>query len=300
VVHEGVLEVCHICGVGYPYLKAHMDMVHNEEANKTSICEICGKAVKNKSMTQHLWDHSKNLVCTLCSKYCVGKRKLADHLGKEHQVYCLDNDLFVCHKCHQKCHTTKELQTHLVKEHEMKNDIDCEQCELVFPVKSLLTMHLMDCHRVDPLKAVTLDSSKKIVKELNFNAYACDQCDKVFKSDRTLLGHKRQVHDKASHIKCEHCEYSTFETYRMKLHMLQKHMEATKYPCDKCSFVTNIPSILSKHKQFKHEKVRPYPCTECNRKFEVKMKMADHMLKAHNIVYQYFTPHVGVGRGHSV
>ena len=76
----------------------------------------------------------------------------------------------------------------------------------------------------------------------------------------------------------------------MKKHILSKHTKATKYPCDQCSFVTNLNNQLLAHKRRVHEGYRTNPCTECGKKFNVKYRLAEHMLAAHNIAYDYSTP----------
>ena len=292
VQHEGLKEVCDICGQLVAVMSEHLKKVHSEQAMREEICELCGASVKFTHLATHMANkHPKNLICTLCDKLFVGaQRNLESHLAQEHQVHCIDKDFFVCHKrvCMKKCHTSSELQNHLKNEHKMKTIHQCDQCEHSFVTNTLLTLHKMDFHELNSLKAAeTLGSVSKVVEVKNTNTFECDQCDKKFKSYRTLFDHKKQVHNKANHLKCDQCEWTTHEPYRMKKHILTKHTKATKFPCDQCSFVTNLNSKLNQHKRQTHEGYKPNSCSECGKPFHIKSMLAKHMLKQHNILYKY-------------
>merc|ERR1712004_368057 len=105
-------------------------------------------------------------------------------------------------------------------------------------------------------------------------------------STRTLSDHKKQVHDKANHIKCDLCDFSTYEPYRLKRHKQTKH-EKIQYHCDLCDYSSTYKSSLKKHKLAKHEKIKPHQCTKCEKNFYSKQNLANHYLCAHNILYQY-------------
>ena len=289
--HDPVKEVCYICGKAFQQLKAHIERAHTNDSKEEVVCDICGKTVRAGAMAQHMSNvHNKNKVCTICDKVIIGgKRKLVDHLSNEHQVYAHENDIFVCHLCRHKCFTSKDLHDHLLKQHEMKNDQHCEKCEILYPTKSLLAIHLMDCHTYTPVKVASIlgCSDAKIVEEVNTNPFPCQHCDKKFASYRTLFGHVKQVHDKSSHVKCDHCDFSTYDNYKMKRHVLSVHTKAYKFPCDKCSFITNLQSVLSQHIKTVHEKSNSIGCQECGKDFQSKNRLAEHMLKEHNIIYKY-------------
>ena len=285
-------EVCYVCGKSFrshKSLKDHIALHHSEDSQKGAVCELCGKTVKQGSMKAHLLKHSRNQVCTICEKALIGGYTLLiNHLAKDHQVYCHEKDLFVCHICKQKCHTSNELNDHLGKNHAVRSNVNCEKCEHRFATKTLLSIHMIDCHGINPIKATEKwGKATKVIQTSNTKAFPCDQCDKLLGSYRTLYQHKKQVHDKSSHIKCDQCDFTTFEKYRLKKHVLATHEEKTKYPCDSCSYVTNTKSCLKKHVQMVHLKLKPYSCSECGKAFEANINLAKHMLTEHNIVYKY-------------
>ena len=102
-----------------------------------------------------------------------------------------------------------------------------------------------------------------------------------------LWDHKRQVHDKANHIKCELCRFTTFQLYMLKRHKQRNHDKTTKYDCEQCDFSTKDKGRLRVHKREVHEKIKPHKCTECTSSYQTKYRLAVHMLREHNIVYKY-------------
>ena len=283
--------MCYICGKEFRQLKVHIQRCHSDDKNEDVVCDKCGKSVKANCMSQHMSvAHNRNKICTLCDKMIIGgKRKLIDHLSKVHEIYCHEDDFYLCHICKMKNRSPKELQDHLNKEHQLPNDKKCTNCELEFPTKPLVALHLVDVHEVKAVTAaeVLQNPGAKVVQEVNTNAFPCQHCDKKFASYRSLFGHVRQVHDKANHMKCEHCDYTSYENYKMKQHILRVHTKAYKHPCDKCSFVTNLKSQLTKHIRFVHEKDYRHVCGVCQRKFPIPMKLQKHMLKEHDILYKF-------------
>ena len=72
---------------------------------------------------------------------------------------------------------------------------------------------------VDPLNSASMATSLsqqavKVIKDPVTKSINCDVCNKSFASIRTYTDHKKQVHDKSNHIKCDECHWSTFEPYR--------------------------------------------------------------------------------------
>ena len=292
-VHIGTTtEVCHICGKDFANvynLKAHIESMHGGDQDKDVICDICGKTYKASGLKKHIYYyHELYKVCTLCEMIVPGKRKLIDHLSSQHAIHCHKNDIFICEICHTRFQSSKELSNHLNSEHQLKNEFHCTKCDHSSPSKITLTVHMVECHEYNPSKDLdTLGTTKKVIHEVNTNAFPCDLCDKRYSSQRTLDGHKRQVHDKSNHFKCDQCEYSSFERYKLRKHIEAKHMKQTKYPCDKCSFVTNILCRLTHHIKIVHDDIRDFKCTECPEAYKNKTRLAQHLLREHNIVYKY-------------
>ena len=296
-VHKGnKMEICPFCGHDYAQLQEHIEKMHSDETLKYVMCDICGTSHKASGLRQHMKDkHYKYFLCTLCENFFSAKQHLRKHLEEKHEVFCRVHNVYVCHICKAKFDFSKELSNHLSAEHQLKNEFPCSKCDHCFPTKVLLTVHLLECHELNPFKDSEhfTGSVQSIVGETNKH-FKCELCDARFSLKRNLTIHVKQKHETSNHVQCEHCEFTTFANHLMKRHILQKHMQATLFPCgrltntgDKCTYVTNIKSQLNKHVRHVHEDIKDYKCTECEAAFKKLPLLAHHMLTQHNIVHRY-------------
>ena len=97
----------------------------------------------------------------------------------------------------------------------------------------------------------------------------------------------RQVHDKSNHIKCDYCDYSSFQPYMLKRHIEKQHNKSKQYKCNLCEKVFYAPGYLRAHQQRTHNKKKQFVCDKCDKAFEKKTQWAQHLFETHNIVYQY-------------
>ena len=104
---------------------------------------------------------------------------------------------------------------------------------------------------------------------------------------RARNDHIRQVHDKSNHIKCDFCDYSSFQPYMLKRHIQKQHDKSTKYQCDLCPYFTYDKGRIPIHNRRVHENAKNYVCNECNKAFDRKPAYAKHLLRTHNVVYQF-------------
>ena len=314
--HDQVKEnICYICGKGFGDalgLKVHIKMRHIDASDvKQFVCDKCGASYPYEtSLRQHYnLKHPVFYLCSCCDKIFKSLKKLRVHLLNAHKVKCGMKDFYVCWHC-QKCLTSsKELDDHLCIEHNMnRNENKCLTCtDKFFSSKITLKMHLMECHEFNPIEDVSYKGefanamandtsaaqalslkSMQVVADTSLKEGArCDICGRMLSCTRSLAVHFKQVHDKSNHVKCDQCDFSTFQPYMLKRHKLEKHDRSTKYDCDQCSFTTYYAGRLRTHKRRVHDKYKPNKCTECNESFDAKYKLAMHMLAEHNIVYKY-------------
>jgi hypothetical protein len=311
-VHDKLLpHVCHVCGKGFFYpaiLKIHLDSVHgNVNETKSHVCERCGKSFsKMSSFRFHVKSHQMFDLCTICEKIFTARTKLREHLVNEHGLKVSEDHLFVCSVC-EKTHTSSiQLNEHIHVEHKMPKILPCAQCDKGFTTKTVLTLHLMEFHEFNPIESVSYKAeladarsnhnigteslalnSMHVVEDHNLKGVRCNLCGKMLSCNRSLSDHKRQVHDKANHIKCDQCNFTTFQPYMLKRHVLQIHDKSVKYECNECDFFAYNNSRIRVHKRRIHQNIRPNKCSECERDFITKNNLAVHMLKEHNIVYKY-------------
>ena len=169
----------------------------------------------------------------------------------------------------------------------------------------ILLLHLLEQHEFNPIEKVSYKSeladalsndtstaqalslsSMQVMEDTNLKGVRCDICGRVLGSNRILSAHKKQVHDKSNHIKCDQCDFSTFQPCMLKKHM-KSHDKSKTYKCPQCNFTTHVKERLPPHIRSVHEKIRPHKCTECDNSFQAKSRLAVHMLREHNIVYKY-------------
>ena len=206
-------------------------------------------------------------------------------------------DFHTCWKCKKCLSSFKELDEHLISDHEfVKDKHRCQLCQdVMFSSKITLKMHVLEFHDIDFSKASYtpfLRDLFDIITEPNIqtlpgSGIPCPSCDKKFSSNRSLSDHRRQVHEKANHIKCPHCDFSTFQPYMLKRHIQRQHNKTTKYECDQCPWFTYDIGAIKVHKRKKHDEIVSLQCAECDKKFLKKRLYALHLLESHNIVYQY-------------
>ena len=285
-VHEGKTEVCPFCGKNYKDLPFHMKNAHGEGTVEVN-CDICHQSMKASLLYSHRIIKHQHCICTICKKFFANKRYLCNHYSTEHQIFCLHRERFACHICKQPYKTIQEIQRHLKEEHHLLEDHHCTNCELAFSTNTLLAIHLMDFHEYKEKDAAKM-LGFKVIEDNDSNAikvfnYSCDVCLKKFHDQKSLKRHHKRHHENHA-IKCDQCDFTTNEDYRLKIHILRKHEEATKYPCELCSYVTNMRPDFDLHLKQKHGGKKDHECSVCGKCFVAKNIMAKHMLNEHKVV----------------
>ena len=294
-------EICHICGKEFfdmQSLKKHHDQAHSGNGSEF-VCDKCGSSYATSvQLKQHVSSkHPVYYLCGLCEEMFQSTKSLTVHMHKNHSVMCDKKNFYVCWKCHKFHGSSKELDDHLRLEHEMsKLEHRCQLCsDKTFSSKIILKMHVVETHDLDFTKASNspfISQLFNVIKEANVTSLhstgvQCPICQRMFSSNRSLADHHRQIHDKANHIKCDHCPYTTFQPFMMKRHILRKHTKTIKYQCELCSYFTYDVGSINVHKRRQHARSNAIKCSGCDKEFQKKKELAIHMLKAHNTVYQY-------------
>ncbi|XP_017064442.1 zinc finger protein 664 isoform X2 [Drosophila eugracilis] len=158
-----------------------------------------------------------------------------------------------CPHCDRKYTTQKYLNTHLKMSHPYPQAFKCNDCEATFDVDRALAQHRRKEH----------------------TEFACQLCDKVFKSSRSLLRHI-QGHSGARTFKCEHenCGKSFVNQHNLTSHR-RVHSDERNYVCELCGYRSRYREALIVHRRT-HTGEKPFQCQTCSRRFASKSLLNEH------------------------
>ena len=124
--------------------------------------------------------------------------------------------------------------------------------------------------------------------EPEVKVHKCDICE--FECDKAskLSAHTRKEHPikVTPSIKCDQCDYHTFEQYRLKKHKAT-HDKSLRIRCNQCDVICSSKPNLRRHIKSIHEGIKPATCSECGKSYEGNRSLAMHLLREHNILYKY-------------
>lgn len=127
------------------------------------------------------------------------------------------------------------------------------------------------CKRKQTLIATTVNRKPTII---------CDECDRTFSYQSTLLQHKNSVHRGIRPYPCHMCSKSFFLSHHLRDHILT-HTGEKPFACDQCDKAFNRSKLLSEHKIRLHQHVRAHQCTQCYKRFSLASD-----LKLHSITHK--------------
>ena len=246
--------------------------------------------MKPYQLALHIEQKHEHFICTLCNKFSSCRSKLVEHFWSEHQVACSNKEKYVCYACKKPYEAIQEMSNHLTDDHQIHDGHSCWKCGSTFSVKAFLAIHLMDNHAYTKQDAAEVLGNVTVFQDHARERFKCDVCHSILQTEKSLIRHKKQYHEKHLHdYKCDQCDFTALESAHLKRHMLKKHIKAYRFPCDQCSYVTNFMAELTVHTKLKHEghDKQRHSCKVCGKDFIGKGLVADHMLHEHDIVYKY-------------
>ena len=234
--------VCETCGEIFDKLQpllAHTKKIHGIDPTKDIgsdfVCEKCGMAFGSKyNLKQHMRYHTQMFhICVLCDKITTSKKLVQEHLSSIHNISFSSRyakDVYPCSECGEKYDSSSSLNIHLTVQHSFSADHQCPDCEKILVSNTLLTAHKMEVHLFKPgYKAKRSETDIQ-----------CKICDKYLKNEKTLATHTLQAHEKEKHeFRCDQCDYSTYDSYRLKIHVNDYHRDAQDFKCIKCDYLSN-------------------------------------------------------------
>ena len=247
------------------------------------VCNVCGKQFKSqKKLSDHSWaTHSdENLPCSSCDKTFRTKTHLANHITNKHTekepVQC---DFKTNNMTSTYYSTSKgNLKAHKKRVHEKVTVLDqhkfaCSSCDFKTDKKFNLERHNVSCKRLrEPIP----------------NMSSCNQCGKMFSSQKTLRSHTK-VHnkDKAEvstiSVHCVVCQKTFSKQWNLKRHQQKEHGLTEKGNIVQNSLGMAVFTTEALVKERVIQKVHApasVQCNQCNYKAKTRWLLKRHMLDA--------------------
>ncbi|XP_045503806.1 zinc finger protein 271-like [Colias croceus] len=242
-----------------------------------SLCRICLKLVEEKEPVINLFVDTKESKEILNTIYICFQMILTEDKYLP-SIICFDciKELNAAYSFRQKCITFEERFAVLSKQFEAITP-KCESQEIREDDSQNDTLFI-DSNQVDH------DTKDVDVTNKN-NKYQCTICNKVLKTESSLLKHHEQMHKKRKHpgkvtgfgtdrrYHCTRCSYSTPHSQTLVNHV-RRHNGDRPYHCE-CGKTFTQSSSLSAHRKT-HDNTTYYTCTVCGKQFKHAFTLKKH------------------------
>ncbi|XP_040585653.1 zinc finger protein 809-like isoform X2 [Mesocricetus auratus] len=104
--------------------------------------------------------------------------------------------------------------------------------------------------------------------------YECEDCEKTFCTNSTLIKHRRRTHNVEKRFECTECGKSYHWQSDLTAHE-KTHWQERTYICKGCGKAFFRKSHLNAHERT-HTDEKPHKCTECNKAFHYKSDLTRH------------------------
>ncbi|XP_047518303.1 zinc finger protein 728-like isoform X2 [Pieris napi] len=193
-------------------------------------CCLCTAIFHNmKLLMQHMNEHYRNFICTICGAGFVNSFRLNRH----ETTHVKKKSSFPCRHCGQVFAAESKKKAHVNTEHKgVAGDSVCQICKARFKNYYQKTRHMAQVHNVEGIK--------------------CDMCEKKFNLKSNLMLHMRSVHLKERPYACSVCSMGFFIKRHMLGHYLATHTNERKFKCDVCSKAYATQNSRRKHMKKNH------------------------------------------------
>ena len=326
LIHKTSSHVCPKCKKEFEneiYLKNHIRRIH--EQRQILHCDICNfqskgeeslishKIRRHNDFEERKMIYKRKYQCKVCD-FTVGKKLYLElHNSREHdiKIVCDDcgfqadtNDSLKKHKpvhklelsyncslCSYKSNVEANLKLHWKSRHKIRNEIKCNECDVVYYSKESLRQHTGTVHRhlkykcdicqYEATQATHLISHKKSIHE--GVKHPCNICGKEFSQKSHMRTHRDTVHLKQTKLECKQCDYKAYHSNHLKNHINAIHL-GIKYSCNECDHQATQKSSLKAHMRRIHS-IGELKCNCCSATFLKEQYRRKHISEVHGDEY---------------
>lgn len=115
-------------------------------------------------------------------------------------------------------------------------------------------------------RPVITESEKKLVRySTQAQPSQCEVCFETFTTKKRLLEHQRENPScKIRKFKCDNCEKSFFNKFKLNVHM-RIHTKESPYECKICLKKFRHAPNLKRHDDIVHKGIKPFKCDTCGK-----------------------------------
>ena len=230
-------------------------------------CNVCQSQFRYlyqvKEHAQELHQATKFLKCEFCDFETHTPRNLKRHENAHTKAI-----QYPCDGCDKTFNDQNDLNTHLTT-HDTTGPVQCNICEKSFKNNFRLKKHNLLRHKM----------SGPISED---EEYICEICSSVFKTNRYLARHIKNVHCEHQFM-CSLCDKKFKRKSHLNEHERYHRGESKTTKCEVCGFLIKgeSPVRVKKHMETHYNK-NSTKCDKCNYYFRNQIYLIDHMEISHS------------------
>ncbi|XP_050094452.1 uncharacterized protein LOC126577084 [Anopheles aquasalis] len=243
------------CHQTYPSEKELLEHVNEKHAGRLKENEMT--RAKNRP------NAAPTLVCPICQRWFESEEKLTAH-----RTYKLRVERLSCRHCDRQFMRAQALSEHQLREHfNITSRFTCTTCGKEYQNRHSLSQH-MRTHQP-------------------FSNTPCEAegCEMVFRDERLMRRHYRNVHTEYTPYACEDCDRQFRTKEAFVLHR-RTHTGERPFHCrfEGCNRTFSHATDRRRHERSAHTGERPHKCTECETAFLRARELRIHQERTHKLV----------------